>query len=158
MRIRFGRGHTQLAIMQHLDQSQRFVRFGITGALGTGSYYLFLVVFVELLSLPVLTATSIAFGIVVLQNYVFHYTWTFESQRPHASAFVKFVITSLVGFGINWIVMFIGVREMTFNYLIVQGVAIALVVTWNFCVMSSWIFRSADVADIDVHEGISDKM
>lgn len=124
----------------------RLTRFAVVGTLGTLVYYAVLWPLVEVASVPVMMSTSIAFLMVVVQNYLLHYRWTFRSAVPHTIAFRRFFLMSLAGFWINWCIMFLGVHRFGFDYLWVQAMAIAVVVTWNFLLSTFWIFFSRTVA------------
>ena len=122
------------------DRIIRAARFAIVGVTGTIIYYAALWTMVEWMAWQVMLATSIAFVLVTLQNYLLHYGWTFESDRPHVAALPRFVAMNAGGFCLNWSVMFAGVRVAEFNYLAVQGVAIAVVIAWNVTLSYFWIF------------------
>ena len=121
----------------------RLSKFAIVGALGTVVYYAALWGMVEHLGIPVLWASSTAFLLVVTENYLLHYLWTFNSTEDHAVALPRFLFMSAMGFGINWVIMYMGVQWQGIHYLLVQAVAIGAVVTWNFLLSSLWIFRSS---------------
>lgn len=123
----------------------RLSRFGVVGLVGAAVYYVALWIMVEELRLSVLVATSIAFLLVALENYVLHYVWTFKSTNQHAIALPRFLSMNLVGFFINLGIMFAGVEKLAFNYFLVQAVAIILVMCWNFSLSFIWIFRSAPI-------------
>jgi putative flippase GtrA len=116
------------------------IRFASVGLLATAVYYAILCLLVEVLSVGVLLATSLAFIVVTVENYLLHYHWTFRSNSRHARAFASFLSMNVVGFGMNWAVMFAGTRVLNLNYLLVQAVAIVAVVVWNFTASSLWIF------------------
>jgi len=108
--------------------------------LGASCYYFCLYAMVEWLNWPVLTATSIAFLLVTIQNYLLHHRWTFQSGNRHVEAFPRFLFMNGVGFCLNWAIMFIGVKKFGWYYLFVQGLAIIVVVTWNVLLSFVWIF------------------
>jgi putative flippase GtrA len=118
-------------------------RFGIVGAAGAATYFLALVAMVEGLGTPVLAATSIAFVLVVLQNYACHYAWTFATDAPHARAAPQFVAMSAAGFAINWLVMALGTGALALDYRLVQAVAVAAVLAWNASLSHLVVFRRA---------------
>jgi putative flippase GtrA len=124
----------------------RLAKFAVVGATGTVVYYATLWPAVEILQLSVLLASSLSFFIVTLENYVLHYVWTFGSITPHRTALPRFVLMNAVGFGLNWGTMYLGVETLSLNYLLVQGIAIIIVVSWNFVVSSLWIFGSRRIA------------
>ncbi len=110
---------------------RRLARFAIVGAAGTITFYAVLWMLVELVHVAVLGATSIAFVIVCIQNYALHYVWTFDSAEAHVVAFPRFLVMNLLGFVLNWAIMYAGVEKMAVNYLLTQALAIIVVVTWN---------------------------
>lgn len=126
----------------HIQKVKRLIRFGIVGALATGVYYVLLWMMVEILAIPILVATSVAFIFVTVENYILHFKWTFRSTGTHTETFPRFVLMNIGGFGINSLVMFAGVVVGNFNYLFVQGLAIAMVVAWNLTLSHFWIFRN----------------
>ena len=119
---------------------KRLVKFGFVGVLASIVFYLLLWVMVELLDIPVLIATSIAFILVIIENYILHHRWTFRSNKAHKKTFPRFVLMSILGFAINWYVMYEGVELLAINYLLVQAAAIVLVSTWNIVISHIMIF------------------
>ena len=73
----------------------RLLRFGIVGALATAVYYAVLRGLVELLRVAVLVASSIAFLLVCIENYILHYIWAFASRKPHRVALLRFSFLTL---------------------------------------------------------------
>jgi putative flippase GtrA len=126
------------------DRIARLARFAVVGATGAIVYYVALWTLVEWMLVPVMLATSIAFVLVAAQNYVLHYLWTFDSDRSHIAALPRFLVMNVVGFCLNWGIMFAGVRLAEFYYLIVQGVAIAVVITWSVMLSHFWIFVGSE--------------
>ena len=118
-----------------------FVRFALVGLAGSLVYFALLWSMVALLAWPVLPASSIAFILVVIENYLLHRAWTFDSWAPHRQALPPFVLVSVAGFCINGAVMALGVAWLGLHYLAVQLVAIGAVVACNF-VGARWIFRA----------------
>ena len=120
---------------------RRLIKFGLVGILATFVFYLALWGMVEILKIPILLATSIAFAMVTIENYLLHYKWTFRSSNAHTIAFPRFILMSAGGFIINFVIMFAGVNLLDFNYLLIQAAAIVMVVTWNFVLTHFWIFH-----------------
>lgn len=117
----------------------RLARFAAVGIFGSLTYYVVLAGMVEVLGIDVLTATSIAFVLVVVETYLLHRHWTFESDIPHQSTAPKFAFMTATGFFLNWFIMHMAVRSQI-NYLLAQTCAIVVVVTWNFIVSWFWVF------------------
>lgn len=117
----------------------RLARFVVVGLAGTVVYLVLLWALVELVRVPVMPATCCAFLLVVGENYLLHRYWTFRSAAPHGQALPSFLLVSVVGFCVNGAVMSVGLQRYGMNYLPLQAVAIAMVVTCNF-VGTRWIF------------------
>lgn len=122
---------------------ERLVRYAAVGSAGAASFFVVLLLLVEVAGAGVMLSTSVAFVLVVLQNYVLHRGWTFESEAPHGRALPQFFAMSGAGFAINWCVMYVGAEVLALDYRVVQAVAIAIVVTWNFLVSRLLIFAPA---------------
>lgn len=124
-----------------MQLAHKLTKYSLVGLLGAAVFYLALWLMVAQFGVPVLYATSSAFVLVTLQNYLLHYVWTFASDHAHHTALPRFVLMNVVGFGLNWSVMYLGVTQLEWNYLLVQTAAVAGVITWNFVVSNWWIFR-----------------
>jgi putative flippase GtrA len=120
--------------------STPLARFALVGLAGTLVYFALLRTLVELLHWQVMPATSGAFLLVVIENYLLHRYWSFRSAAPHSQALPGFVLVSVLGFCINGTVMSAGVERLGLEYLAVQAVAIGMVVSCNF-IGANWIFE-----------------
>ena len=120
----------------------RAVRFSIVGTTAACVYFLLLFVMVEWLAIPVLVATAVAYPIVVIENYWLHHLWTFKSEEAHSLVFPRFLAQNVVGFIINWSVMYAAVHMLALNYLVGQVIALGAIVIWNFVSGSLWVFKA----------------
>jgi putative flippase GtrA len=116
------------------------VRFALVGLGGTAVYYALLWSLVELGGVPVLGASTFAFGVVVVENYLLHRCWTFASRVPHRAALPRFVLLAGCGAAVNGAVMG-ACQRLGWHYLLAQALALALVVACNLAGTLS-IFRS----------------
>jgi putative flippase GtrA len=121
----------------------RLVRFALVGLAGAAVFYLVLWTLVEHAQVAVMPATSIAFLLVIAENYVLHRRWTFRSADSHSQTLPPFVILSAAGFGINAALMWFGTERYRMNYMLLQGFAIAVVVCCNL-VGTYWVFARRD--------------
>src|SRR5437016_5871930 len=101
------------AVMGALSASgvARLVRFTLVGVAGTLVYYAALWSLVEVARMPVMRSTCIAFLLVVAENYLLHRLWTFRSTAPHRRAVPRFLFMSAMGFGLNGLIMSVGVER-----------------------------------------------
>ena len=122
--------------------SQKLIRFcvvGVSTALLQGTL---LFVGVELMRTDSTLASSVSFIIVVIFNYLMHYSWTFSEPAPHTKTLSRYLIMITCGFLINGLVMYAGVTFYDWNYLLTQVLALIMVISWNFSAAVLWVFRS----------------
>ena len=122
--------------------ARTLTRFAIVGVVTALVHYGLLYALVEWVDVQSTLASSAGFVVAVAVNYLMHYSWTFSAPVPHGRALWRYVVMVSLGFLINGGVMQLGVFHLEINYLMVQLVAFALVITWNFVVSSLWVFRA----------------
>ena len=120
---------------------QRSLRFGAVGAATAALYYSLLFAGVELLKINAVVTSSAAYVLVIAANYLLHYSWTFTASSPHTTALKRYLVMTGCGFFINVSIMYVGVSLLQLNYLLIQTVAIGVIVVWNYCLSSLWVFR-----------------
>lgn len=118
----------------------QFLLFAGIGVIGTLGHYTILIVLVRFWAVDPVVASSIGFIAGALINYILNYHFTFQSDKRHAEALMKFLIVATIGAGINGLIMYIGVEHTNFNYLLVQIFATGVVLFWNFVVNKLWTF------------------
>lgn len=119
--------------------SSRFATVGIATSL---LYVLSGYALVAFAGLAPLLATSLAFLMVIIVNYVSHYHWTFESTIGHRIAITRFVVASAGGFILNLLFVDILTGRLRLPSLAAQVVVIVVVTAWNFCLNFLWVFAS----------------
>jgi putative flippase GtrA len=106
-----------------------FVDFGIT--------YLFR----EKVKIQQFIANAIGFCTAATTNYIFNRIWTFQSQNPEVIAeFGEFFFFSLIGLGINTLILWFLVSKIKWNFYVSKLFAIGIVTIWNFVVNSIYTF------------------
>ncbi len=119
----------------------RILRFGVVGVTTAALYFGLLYVGVELLQLNPVLSSSVVYLVAIAGNYLMHYSWTFAASSPHTTALKRYLFMTGCGFLINGFVMYFGVSVLQWNYLLVQTGAMAVIIVWNFCLSSLWVFR-----------------
>ena len=125
-----------------MNSSQKLIRFCVVGVLTALLQATLLYAGVELAGGDPTIVSSIAFAIVVMFNYLMHYSWTFSDPAPHTQTLSRYLFMIFCGFLINGSIMYVGVTQFDINYLLVQAVAFSAVIAWNFSVALLWVFRS----------------
>lgn len=120
---------------------QRTLRFSVVGVTTAVLYYGLLLAGVEYLHASAVVVSAIAYPVVLAVNYLMHYRWTFAASSPHTIALKRYLFMTGCGFLINVSIMYFGVSVLDANYLLVQTMAMAVVIAWNYGLSSLWVFR-----------------
>lgn len=128
------------------NRLNEIIKFAFTGGVCFLIEYAALIVLKEWLRLPVVAATPIAFLISVVFNYLLCVKWVFDGAKEGSKkAQLGFVITSGIGFFLNWFLMWaltallgedavlltlFGVEVKV--YMLNKIIATGLVMVWNY--------------------------
>lgn len=128
----------------------RWLKFNAVGAVGIAVQLAALFVLKSVFRLNYLLATALAVEVAVVHNFLWHerYTWAdrvHPSWRQSLPRLVRFNLTnggvSILG-NLALTKLFVGLGHM--NYLLVNGVAIAMCSLANFLISEQWVFRTGD--------------
>lgn len=128
------------------NQLKEIIKFAFTGGICFVIEYAALILLKEWLHLPVVAATPIAFLISVIFNYLLCVKWVFDgAQEGSKKAQLGFLITSLMGLLLNWVIMWaltslFGEDTLLFAlfgieikvYMLNKVIATGLVMVWNY--------------------------
>ena len=109
-------------------------RFGLVGGLCFLIDYGLLALLTELLHINYLISSAISFSVSVTVNYLLCMHFVFESKEDTSRMreLVLFVALSIVGLGINQVLMWLGTEVAGVHYLLTKLVATAIVMVYNF--------------------------
>lgn len=130
----------------------QFIKFGVVGVSNTAvDWIIFYILTATILINAEPSAKAIAFILAVANSYIWNSVWTFKKEfkknlgtdkvKSASTLFVKFLVVSLVGWGINY---------YAFKYTrfsLDQGKIIALIVAsgaatfWNFFGNKLWTYK-----------------
>lgn len=169
------KGRTRLSINQALSYARgnrevkRFAKFAIVGAAGSVTDFTVLNVLVQLFGFKPVWANIFSFAAAVIQNFVLNRWWTFpeSKQRQAGRQLLQFALVSLVGLGINTLILatvdhllinfwthLVGHEHFgfTISYNFAKLVAIGVVLFWNFAGNRLWTYRGLSTSlDIPSH-------
>ena len=128
------------------DRLKEIIKFAFTGGVCFVIEYAALILLKELLHIPVVAATPIAFLISVVFNYLLCVKWVFSgAQEGSKKAQLGFLITSVMGLLLNWVIMWaltslFGEDALLFAlfgieikvYMLNKVIATGLVMVWNY--------------------------
>ncbi|TGY66865.1 GtrA family protein [Dubosiella muris] len=121
---------------------EQIFRFGIVGVLAFIIDYGLMVFCTEVLGIYYLWSSLISFTVSVIFNYVMSVKWVFnvDNGKTQTQNLIFFVTFSIIGLGINQLIMWLGVDKIQISYLIVKLFATAVVMVFNY-VTRKWYFE-----------------
>lgn len=110
------------------------VKFGVVGVIAFVIDYSLMVLFVEVFHWNEIVSTGLSFTLSLIVNYLLSMKYVFKTREGMSKSkeIIIFVITSVIGFLINILVMWIGTDILNISYLIDKLVATVVVMIWNF--------------------------
>lgn len=109
-------------------------RFGIVGVIAFAIDYGLLYVFTEYAGLYYLVSALLSYSISTVFNYIASVRWVFSVSDKHSGTrnFIIFIVFSVIGLGINQLIMWLGVNQLHLYYMLVKIGATAIVMIYNF--------------------------
>lgn len=111
----------------------KFFKFGIVGFSGVFVDFGITYLLKEKFKIQKYVANAIGFSVAASTNYFLNRIWTFESTNPKvALEYTEFFLISMIGLGINTLVLWLLVSKLKWNFYFSKLVAIGVVTIWNF--------------------------
>lgn len=123
------------------SQFKPILKYCIVGVVGTGVDVFSLYIFIEYERLPLIAATTIAFLLAVINNFILNKIWTFQSESNNIrKLFIKFLIVSCVGLLLTNVSMYLQVEILEIWYIYAKFITSGIVLVWNFLANKYWTF------------------
>lgn len=120
-------------IKKHKKLIDQILKFGVVGGLAFLIDYGLLYVLTEFVGIHYLISSVISFTVSLSFNYILSIKWVFDvTKKQTAKEITIFVILSVIGLGINQVVMYVGSDLLHIYYMLTKIVATAIVMVWNF--------------------------
>jgi putative flippase GtrA len=111
----------------------KFLKFGVVGFSGVFVDFSLTYVCKEWIKIPKYIANAIGFSIAASSNYILNRIWTFHSNNPEMfMEFSQFFAISIIGLGINTLILWILVSKYKKHFYLSKLFAIGVVTIWNF--------------------------
>ena len=109
-------------------------KFGIVGVVATLVDFVFLYLFRDLCKFPLVVANTLSFSISVIYNYFASLTFVFNVDKSKSKSrnFVIFIICSLIGLGLNDLIVYVITDKLRIYYMISKVIATIFVMVFNF--------------------------
>lgn len=123
---------------------EQVLKFGVVGAIAFAVDYGVLMLLSQVFGVDPVIAAGISFCISVVVNYLASMRYVFAHKQDMSATheFALFVLLSVVGLGINELIMWLGTRAFGSSGLAVTMVkvcATAVVMVWNFVSRKKWL-------------------
>lgn len=124
---------------------KQIIRFGIVGGVAFLIDYSLLYVLTEYVGLYYLHSSIISFSVSLLFNYIASIKFVFNvSHKQTHKDLMLFVVLSVIGLGINQLVMYFSSDILNIYYMISKLGATAIVMVWNFVTRKYFIDHKKD--------------
>lgn len=144
----------RLKIFKLLLKYKELVKYTFVGLIGAAIDFGGLILFVEVFRIPILAANAISFIMAVINNFVLNKHWTFRDRdKNYARQFIKYLIVSIVGLGLNTAFMKILISIQIW-YVPAKILIIFIVAVWNYLANKFWTFKIKSMEPVQSYEEV----
>lgn len=112
---------------------KQIFKFGIVGGLAFIIDYALLFILTKIIKMYYLDASIISFVISLIFNYIASIKFVFDVKKKQTiKEIFIFVLLSVIGLGINQVILYITVDLILIDVMIGKIFATAIVMIWNF--------------------------
>lgn len=113
---------------------EQIMKFGVVGVICFGIDYGLMIFLTELCGISYLVSSGISFSVSVMVNYTLSLKFVFETDKDNNKVveFLIFIILSVVGLGINQVLMWVCVDKLHVYYMISKIGVTGVVMVYNF--------------------------
>lgn len=110
----------------------QILKFGVVGGIAFVIDYGILFLLAKVIGLNELLSAAISFIVSLTFNYFLSTKWVFEAKKQTPKEVIIFVLLSVVGLGINELLIYLGTKKLGIDVMIVKLFATAIVMVYNF--------------------------
>jgi len=119
----------------------KFVKFCLVGLSGVIVDFGITFFCKEILKIQKYISNAFGFCIAATSNYILNRIWTFQSDNPNITLeFTRFFFISLIGLGINLLIIWAMAGKLKVNFYLSKLVATIIVTLWNFLINAYYTF------------------
>ena len=113
---------------------QQIIRLAVVGGSAFVIDYGIMIFLTEVFGVNYLISSGISFTVSVIFNYVLSVKWVFNvtDERSKTQDFAVFIILSVIGLGINQVIMWLAVDILGIFYMLSKIGATGVVMVYNF--------------------------
>ncbi|NNG21264.1 GtrA family protein [Naumannella sp. ID2617S] len=111
----------------------QMIRYGFVSGLAFGVDFFSMYAGIHAFHLPVLLATTIAFTLGIITNFITSTLWVFDrsSHRRHVEMGL-FLLVGVIGLGLNALIVWVGHEVLGIWAMVAKLISTAVVFFWNF--------------------------
>lgn len=112
----------------------QLMRFAVVGGSAFLIDYGVMIFLTELFEVDYLISCGISFTVSVIYNYILSVKWVFDvgDGRDKRQEFVLFLFMSIIGLGLNQLLMWLLVEKMEIYYMMAKIMVTVVVMVYNF--------------------------
>ncbi|MGX6443425.1 GtrA family protein [Neobacillus sp. K501] len=122
------------------DILMKFITYSFVGFICTLIYFISVFIFVELFDKDPVYGSTMAFMIMTVFSFLLNIKYTFGGYFTFNKLF-RFIIVSIIGFILNFGIMYTVCEVLSFHYSIGELVTILVIPLVNFTLNNFWTFK-----------------
>ena len=121
-------------------------KFGVVGGTAFLIDYGVMIALTELCGINYLISSGNSFVVSVIYNYILSVRWVFEVDEngDKRKEFVIFIVLSLIGLGLNQLLMWVFVSMIHIFYMVAKIIVTAIVMLYNFITRKLFLEKKHD--------------
>lgn len=127
-------------VKSHVQEDKingQIVRYAIAGVISNGVGYLLYLIATMFFGLGHKTAMTGLYAVGMVVSFYINRKWTFRGTGTIRRSAVRFFITMVMGYAINFLLLFVFVDLFGFAHQLIQAFAIALMAVYFF-LLNKW--------------------
>lgn len=118
----------------------QLIRYGLVGVASNAAIY-FVYLLITYLGVEPKTAMTLVYVIGASIGFIGNRKWTFAHRGDSSSAALRYALAHIIGYLLNFLILFTFVDRLGYAHQWVQAVAIIIVAGFLFIVFKYFVFR-----------------